>query len=74
MVTDYLELSAQIGYLDIADESERAFSASAYYYITNNVAIGQLTKCGMALTSCILTYVTHFIVYSIEQVSRQNRL
>ncbi len=40
MVIDQLELSAQIGYLDIADESETAFSASAYYYFTNNVAIG----------------------------------
>lgn len=40
MLTDSFELGAKIGYLDIADESETTFGASAYYYVTDTVAVG----------------------------------
>tara|TARA_A200000113_G_scaffold39080_1_gene31861 strand:+ start:595 stop:1212 length:618 start_codon:yes stop_codon:yes gene_type:complete len=40
MVVEQLEVSAQIGYIDIDDDSETAFGASAYYYVTDDVALG----------------------------------
>ncbi len=40
MVTNALELGAHIGYLDIAEESETALGVSAYYYFTDNIAVG----------------------------------
>lgn len=40
MVVEQLEVSAQIGYIDIDDDSEAAFGASAYYYVTDDVALG----------------------------------
>jgi opacity protein-like surface antigen len=40
MVTESFELGAKIGYLDVEDESETTFGASAYYYVTDNVAVG----------------------------------
>lgn len=40
MLTETFELGANIGYLDVYDESETTFGASAYYYFTNAVAVG----------------------------------
>jgi hypothetical protein len=40
MVTESLELGAKVGYLDVADDSDTTFGASAYYYVTNSVAVG----------------------------------
>lgn len=40
MVTESFELGAKIGYLDISDESDTTFGASAYYYVTDAVAVG----------------------------------
>lgn len=40
MLTEKFELGAKIGYLDVADESETTFGASAYYYVTDSLAVG----------------------------------
>ena len=40
MLTDNIELAGNIGYLDVADESETSFGVSAYYYPIANTAVG----------------------------------
>lgn len=40
MLTDQFELGAKIGYLDVEDLSETTLGASAYYYVTDSVAVG----------------------------------
>lgn len=39
-LTEKFEVDGSIGFIDIADESETALSASAYYYFTDAVALG----------------------------------
>ncbi|MBC6987841.1 hypothetical protein [Alteromonas sp. BZK5] len=40
MLTESFELGAKIGYFDVADEPKTTFGAFAYYYVTNDAAVG----------------------------------
>ena len=40
MLTDSVEVVTQVAYIDIDDESETSWGASAYYHFNDNFAIG----------------------------------